>query len=146
LRRRDAARQRSGAGRALRCHGRRAAHRRLEVLSSLGQASGLTCRAASRMLLVLTGATMACAGKAAVAAPRLTGEHACPGLSGFTCSTLRVPLGPSATLGLQVAAADNVRARRGVLLFLTGGPGEPCVPFVSRITRALGSVLGDYRL
>ncbi len=98
------------------------------------------------MLLVLTGATMACAGKATVAAPRLTGEHACPGLSGFTCSTLRVPLGRSATLRLHVAAADNVRARRGVLLFLTGGPGEPGVPFVSRITRALGSVLGDYRL
>jgi pimeloyl-ACP methyl ester carboxylesterase len=47
---------------------------------------------------------------------------------------------------LQVAAADNVAAPRGVLLFLTGGPGEPSVPFIPKITRALGTVLGSYRL
>jgi pimeloyl-ACP methyl ester carboxylesterase len=98
------------------------------------------------VLLALAGATVVCVGKAAVAAPRLTGEHACPGLSGFTCSTLRVPLGPGRALGLQVAAADNAAAPRGVLLFLTGGPGEPGVPFVPRIAKALGPVLADYRL
>jgi len=33
-----------------------------------------------------------------------------------------------------------------VLLFLTGGPGEPSVPFIPRIAKALGPVLTDYRL
>jgi pimeloyl-ACP methyl ester carboxylesterase len=47
---------------------------------------------------------------------------------------------------LRVAAAGNVGAPRGVLVFLTGGPGEPGMPFVARISRALRPVLTDYRL
>ncbi len=47
---------------------------------------------------------------------------------------------------MQVAAADNVNAPRGVLLFLTGGPGQPGVPFVPRIANRIGPVLKDYRL
>jgi pimeloyl-ACP methyl ester carboxylesterase len=47
---------------------------------------------------------------------------------------------------LRVAAAGDVDAPRGVLLFLTGGPGEPGVPFVARISRALGGALTGYRL
>ena len=41
-------------------------------------------------------------------------------------------------LSLRVAVSDVASAPRGVLLFLTGGPGEPGVPFVSRITGRLG--------
>ncbi|HSR86599.1 MAG TPA: alpha/beta fold hydrolase [Streptosporangiaceae bacterium] len=81
---------------------------------------------------------------------QLTQSHPCAGIAGFVCSTLRVPLDHSGhtagTLGLQVAAAANVKAPRGVLLFLTGGPGQPGVPFVPRITSRIGPVLKDYRL
>src|SRR5215469_11220906 len=81
---------------------------------------------------------------------QLTQSHPCAGIAGFVCSTLRVPLDHSGrtpgTLGLQVATANNVRAPRGVLLFLTGGPGQPGVPFVPRIASRIAPVLKDYRL
>jgi pimeloyl-ACP methyl ester carboxylesterase len=80
----------------------------------------------------------------------LTQLHPCPGIAGFTCSTLTVPLDHSGhtpgALRLQVAAAANVGAPRGVLLFLTGGPGQPGVPFVPRIASRIAPVLKDYRL
>jgi pimeloyl-ACP methyl ester carboxylesterase len=81
---------------------------------------------------------------------QLTQSHSCTGIAGFTCSTLTVPLDHSGhtpgTLRLQVAASDNGKAPRGVLLFLTGGPGQPGVPFVPRIASRLAPVLTDYRL
>ena len=81
---------------------------------------------------------------------QLTKAHPCAGIAGFTCSTLTVPLDHSGrapgTLRLQVAAAGNVNAPRGVLLFLTGGPGQPGVPFVPRIASRIAPVLKDYRL
>jgi pimeloyl-ACP methyl ester carboxylesterase len=80
----------------------------------------------------------------------LAQSHPCPGVTGFTCSTLTVPLDHSGhvhgTLGLQVATADNAAAPRGVLLLLTGGPGQPGVPFVSKLAARLAPVLNDYRL
>jgi pimeloyl-ACP methyl ester carboxylesterase len=83
-------------------------------------------------------------------APRLIDPHACPQLSGYTCSTLVVPLDNSrrrrGVLRLRVAAADNVRAPRGVLLFITGGPGQPGVPFVAKVANALRGVRSEYRL
>ncbi len=82
--------------------------------------------------------------------PRLAQPHPCEGTAGFTCSTLVVPLDHShrtpGTLGLQVATANNVKAPRGVLLLLTGGPGQPGVPFVSRLAGRLAPALNDYRL
>jgi pimeloyl-ACP methyl ester carboxylesterase len=45
-----------------------------------------------------------------------------------------------------VAAADNAKAPRGVLLFLTGGPGQPGVASVARIAARLAPLLSDYRL
>ncbi len=81
---------------------------------------------------------------------QLTQSHPCAAIAGFVCSTLAVPLDHSGhtpgTLSLQVAAADNVKAPRGVLLFLTGGPGQPGVPFVPRIASRIAPVLEDYRL
>ena len=81
---------------------------------------------------------------------QLTQPHPCAGIAGFVCSTLAVPLDHAGatpgTLRLQVAAADNARAPRGVLLFLTGGPGQPGVPFVPRIASRIAPVLADYRL
>ena len=50
------------------------------------------------------------------------------------------------TLGLQVATADNATAARGVLLFLTGGPGQPGVPFASQLAARMAPLFPDYRL
>jgi pimeloyl-ACP methyl ester carboxylesterase len=83
-------------------------------------------------------------------ASALTDPHPCPNAPGFTCSTLVVPLDHDRTdssgrLRLAVAAQDR-RAPRGTLLFLTGGPGQPGVPFAQRIASRLGSAFAGYRL
>ncbi|MGH3630451.1 MAG: alpha/beta fold hydrolase, partial [Sciscionella sp.] len=84
------------------------------------------------------------------AAARLRQQHPCPSLRGFSCATLRVPLDHSDRVGgrleLRVAAADNVDAKRGVLVLLTGGPGQPGVPYLARLATALAPVLDEYRL
>jgi pimeloyl-ACP methyl ester carboxylesterase len=92
----------------------------------------------------------AAASRASTGVHALTGAHPCPGQTGFTCSTLTVPLDHSGhvpgTLDLQVATADNAGAPRGILLLLTGGPGQPGVPFAARLASRLAPVLRDYRL
>jgi pimeloyl-ACP methyl ester carboxylesterase len=97
-----------------------------------------------------TGGSSAARMSARATRPRLTQPHPCPGITGFTCSTLAVPLDHfghvRGTLRLQVAAADNANAPRGVLLLLTGGPGQPGVPFVTRLAARLAPVLHAYRL
>src|SRR6185437_3970131 len=74
----------------------------------------------------------------------------CPGLPEFRCGSLSVRLDPFGSvpgrLSLRVAVSDVASAPRGVLLFLTGGPGEPGVPFVSRLVARLGPALRGYRL
>ena len=81
---------------------------------------------------------------------RLTGAHPCPGQRGFTCATLRVPLDHAGhaggTLPLAVGLTGAGAAPRGVLLFLTGGPGQPGVPFLTRIETKLRTELAGYRL
>ena len=100
-------------------------------------------------------ATAAPTARATQAAPTeaqaaLTGAHPCAGLQRFTCSFLTVPLDRSGavtgTLRLQVAAAGNTAAPHGTLLFLSGGPGQPGVPFVGQIMKALPEVVRGYRL
>jgi pimeloyl-ACP methyl ester carboxylesterase len=49
-------------------------------------------------------------------------------------------------VSLQVAVSDVAAAPRGVLLFLTGGPGQPGVPFAARLAGRLGPALRGYRL
>ncbi|MFC6162761.1 alpha/beta hydrolase [Kribbella jiaozuonensis] len=94
-----------------------------------------------RLLCALVLATSACS------AP--TGAADCT--PGFTCTTVHVPVdrqrpdGPS--LDLAVIAADNVDAPRGVLLLLTGGPGQPGVPLLPSLKRNVHpDVLREYRL
>jgi hypothetical protein len=100
-------------------------------------------RAALAALVV----ALVAAGSSAAAPPALTGTQPCAGAPGFTCSTLTVPLDRTGkvpgTLKLNVAAADNTAAKRGVLLFLTGGPGQPGVPAIQRIAQRLSGVLQD---
>ena len=111
---------------------RRPMNRKFLVLAVVAAAMASACTSAGHG---------AAAGRPASAAPaaRLTQSHPCAGIAGFGCSMLRVPLDHSGrtpgTLDLQVAAADNVSAPRGVLVFLTGGPGQPGVPFAPRIAR-----------
>ena len=73
----------------------------------------------------------------------------CPGIPAFSCGMLSVRLDPFGSapgrLWLQVAVSDVATAPRGVLVLLTGGPGEPGVPFVSRLAW-LGPALRGYRL
>jgi len=80
----------------------------------------------------------------------LLGVRPCPGITGFSCGSLSVRLDPyggaPGRLSLRVAVADVATAPRGVLLFLTGGPGEPGIPFVPRIVGRLGPALRGYRL
>jgi pimeloyl-ACP methyl ester carboxylesterase len=83
-------------------------------------------------------------------APRLTVSHPCDNAKGFTCSTLLVPLDHSGRtpgdLRLAVAAADNADAPKGVLVALTGGPGQGGVDFVPRSRVRMRALLHDYRL
>jgi pimeloyl-ACP methyl ester carboxylesterase len=115
--------------------------------------SRLTAALALALALASSGGAQAAAATHATpsgTAPRLGDPHPCAGQPGYTCSTLTVPLdhrNPSkGTLKLQVAAGDNARAPKGVLLFLTGGPGQPGVPFISRMAgERLPELAEDYR-
>jgi pimeloyl-ACP methyl ester carboxylesterase len=77
--------------------------------------------------------------------------HACPEAKEFTCATLTVPLDRAApggaALALRVAVESVPAAPRGVLLVLTGGPGQGGVSFVPRLVGRLGkAVMAGYRL
>jgi pimeloyl-ACP methyl ester carboxylesterase len=113
--------------------------------------------AAGRALIaaVLLNAASGCSGSAAgpSAALRPAGLHAvrpCPGIPAFRCGTLSVRLDPSGSvpgrLSLRVAVSDVAAAPRGVLVVLTGGPGQPGVPFAARLASRLGPALRGYRL
>lgn len=98
-----------------------------------------------------TAAASARSPMAPSARPGLADPHPCAGQPGFTCATLRVPLDhrdPSkGTLDLQVGTSDNTTAPKGTLLFLTGGPGQPGVPYLTRMTtQRLPGLAKNYRL
>ncbi|HST24852.1 MAG TPA: alpha/beta hydrolase [Gaiellaceae bacterium] len=80
--------------------------------------------------------------------PRLTETHGCPGQPGFICSTLTVPLDWSRRVSgtLPLAVASGPPAPRGVLLVLTGGPGQPGAPYIAKLAARLGQVARQYRV
>jgi pimeloyl-ACP methyl ester carboxylesterase len=108
-------------------------------------------RAAAAILIAATGS----AAGPSPPKPHLHDAAPCPGVAGFgfgfTCSTLDVPLDRSGTtpgtLHLRVAASDRKNAPRGVLLVLTGGPGEASLPIVDRIfDRVVAAEQQAYRI
>jgi pimeloyl-ACP methyl ester carboxylesterase len=106
---------------------------------------------ASLLLPLLPLAAFALAGAASARSSGLHGAHPCPGANGYTCATLDVPLDHAhpgrGTLHLQVGMGDNVHAPRGVLLVLSGGPGQPGLPIVHGfVSRALSAEQGQYRI
>ena len=91
------------------------------------------------------------AGTATAAAPPppLRARAACPGAPGFTCATLRVPLDRARPAGTRLAlrvAVQRAPARRGVLVVLAGGPGQPGVPFAAGLGSRLGAAARGWRL
>jgi pimeloyl-ACP methyl ester carboxylesterase len=96
-------------------------------------------------------ATTAAAKRRPQAPPaRLAASRPCPDARGFTCSSLAVPLDRSGRthgeLRLRVAVADNADAPKGVLVDLTGGPGQGGVAFVPRTRTRMRALLRQYRL
>jgi pimeloyl-ACP methyl ester carboxylesterase len=102
-----------------------------------------------RSLLLVLVLPLLAGSASAAGPPRLTGSQPCSGAPGFTCSFLDVPLDhqgrAKGRLGLQVAVQDGP-APRGVLVFLTGGPGQPGAPFAARVAGRLGDFIAGYRL
>jgi pimeloyl-ACP methyl ester carboxylesterase len=86
----------------------------------------------------------------AAPAPRLAAAHPCPDAPGFTCSSLVVPLDHAGRMPgqllLPVAVADDADAPKGVLVALTGGPGQGGVAFIPRARQRMRPLLGAYRL
>jgi len=104
-----------------------------------------------RLLLLPLLAALAVAGSASAGHTALHGSHPCSGATGYTCATLDVPLDRAhpgrGTLHLQVGMGDNVHAPRGVLLVLSGGPGQPGLPILdSYVARALSAERSQYRI
>jgi pimeloyl-ACP methyl ester carboxylesterase len=104
-----------------------------------------------RLLVVPAVAAFAVAGSASARSSALHNSHPCPGVSGYTCATLDVPLDRAhparGTLHLQVGMGNNVGAPRGVLLVLSGGPGQPGLPILDGyVDRALSAEKSQYRI
>ncbi|HET7129549.1 MAG TPA: alpha/beta hydrolase [Gaiellaceae bacterium] len=83
--------------------------------------------------------------------PTLRNSAPCPGVAGYTCSTLDVPLDRTGhhkgTLHLRVGAANDAKTPHGVLLVLSGGPGQPGLPILDRFVDAsLAAEKGQYRI
>src|SRR4051794_39243850 len=80
--------------------------------------------------------------------PRLSEVAPCEDVIRATCSTLRVPLDHSGktpgTLDLRVAASGPEGAP--VLVLLSGGPGQPGLPFLEGSRRHLGAPARRLRL
>jgi pimeloyl-ACP methyl ester carboxylesterase len=104
---------------------------------------------AKRALLLLLALPLFAGSSLAATRPTLTSPRGCADSPGFTCMTLAVPLDHSrhvrGALKLQVAVQDAAPTL-GVLVFLTGGPGQPGAPFAGRVFQRLGGVFDGYRL
>jgi pimeloyl-ACP methyl ester carboxylesterase len=103
------------------------------------------------VLVLLVVAAFAVAESVSARPAGLHGAHPCAGVTGFTCATIDVPLDPAhparGTLHLKVGLGNNVHAPRGVLLVLSGGPGQPGLPILHGfVSRALSAEEHRYRI
>src|SRR4051812_24523477 len=103
------------------------------------------------VLVLLVVAAFAVRESASARGSSLHNPHPCPGASGYTCATLDVPLDHAhpgrETLHLRVGMGDNVHAPHGVLLVLSGGPGQPGLPILhGYVSRALSAERQQYRI
>lgn len=109
----------------------------------------LVLTAALAATLLVPGAVHA-TDRAAVSRLGLGSVAPCKGLEQFSCAPFTVPLDHSGrhrrTLDLQVGLAGPADAPRGYLLVLTGGPGQPGVPFLTRVADKLAPLVGEYRV
>jgi pimeloyl-ACP methyl ester carboxylesterase len=82
--------------------------------------------------------------------PLLVPAGKCRFAPGFSCFTLTVPLDHSGRtrgdLRLSVAVQPIQDVPRGVFVGLSGGPGQPGVPFAPSFRRRLGKALDGYQL
>jgi pimeloyl-ACP methyl ester carboxylesterase len=102
------------------------------------------------LLLPLLVAAFAAAGSASAQSGGLHGVHPCTA-AGFTCATIDVPLDHAhpgrGTLHLRVGIGNNVHAPHGVLLVLSGGPGQPGLPILDGyVSKALSAERSQYRI
>lgn len=98
--------------------------------------------------LLLSAFTVA--GSASARSSALHDLHPCAE-AGYTCGTLDVPLDRSqparGTLHLHVGIGNNVHASHGVLLVLSGGPGQPGLPILDGyVSKALSAERNQYRI
>jgi pimeloyl-ACP methyl ester carboxylesterase len=104
-----------------------------------------------RLLVLPLFAALVVEGSASARLAGLHGAHPCPKAHGYTCAILEVPLDRAhpgrGILHLRVGMADNVHAPRGVLLVLSGGPGQPGLPILQGyVSRALSAERNAYRI
>jgi pimeloyl-ACP methyl ester carboxylesterase len=104
-----------------------------------------------RLLVLLVVAAFVVTESASARRTALHGAHPCPNVTGYTCATLDVPLDHAdparGTLHLHVGMGDNVHAPHGVLVVLSGGPGQPGLPILQGyVSRALSAEEGKYRI
>jgi pimeloyl-ACP methyl ester carboxylesterase len=96
-------------------------------------------------LLIASLAVLTVAGPASA----LT-THRCRESAGFRCGTVTVPLDRTGavpgTVKLSVAIEDARKGASGYLVALSGGPGQPAVPFASSFRSSLGPALAHRRL
>lgn len=98
----------------------------------------------------LLAAVCAITGSAPAESSGLHNLHPCAE-AGYTCATLDVPLDRAhparGTLRLRVGMANNAHAMHGVLLVLSGGPGQPGLPILNGyVSAALSAVRNQYRI
>src|SRR6185436_608552 len=104
-----------------------------------------------RRVLPALLAAVAIAALPATPASALT-THRCrgAGTTGFRCATLTVPLDRTGavpgSVALSVAVEEARKDASGYLVALSGGPGQPAVPFASSFRASLGPALAHRRL
>jgi pimeloyl-ACP methyl ester carboxylesterase len=108
--------------------------------------------AIAALIATLGAAVPATARPGTVGHPRLplADQAPCVEAEGFTCGYLTVPVDRhgivDGRLRLRVAVADNADAPRGVLLLLTGGPGQPGPGLLGRVAVRFAYLRDQYRI